>query len=81
MGGGKEVVLNRLVGTIHVRKGHLSSNLKKVREGARQVTPGASLLVDGIVGAEAPNCSVLFCFVFQKTLKGLLWLEWSKSRE
>lgn len=60
MGGGKEIVLNRLVGTIHVRKGHLSSNLKQVREGARQITPGASFLADRIVSAQAPSCSVLF---------------------
>lgn len=55
-----EIVLNRLVGTIHVRKGHSSSNLKKVREGGRQITPGASLLADGI--AVHRHQIVLFCF-------------------
>lgn len=58
MGGGEEIeVLNRLVGTVHMRREHLSSNLKEVREWARHITLEASYLDCGIVRAKALNCS------------------------
>lgn len=77
MGDGEENdVLNRFFEVVHMRRGHLSRDLKEVREHATKITPGGSFLA-----VELSLQSHEVVLVVQKTSKRLPWLEWSKPRK